>query len=190
MQVLFNPDKPYFSAWICTYNIDVGPCNTLMMLYISTKRSNPAPLYYAVLCGFHDLVGHLINECLQEVDTIGGFYVSPLIVALEMKQFEVAELLYQHSTHINVQGFDNATPLYSASHEGHLEMVQWLLRHGADPNLQLECNSWTALHGAARYGHLEVIQMLLQHNVDPNIQGHYGAIPSQVASQAGETNIA
>ena len=190
MQILFDPDKPYFATWIRIYNIDVGPRSTSTLLYISAKRSDAAPLYYAALCGFHDLVGHLINECSQEVNAIGGFYVSPLVAALEMEQFEVAELLYQHGAHVNVQGFDNATPLYSASREGHLEMVQWLLRHGADPNLKLECNSWTALHGAARYGRLEVVRTLLQHNEDPKIQEHYGAIPLQVASRAGETNVA
>jgi hypothetical protein len=132
MQILFDPDKPYFSAWKWIYDIDVKPRLGLTFWYFSTKKSAAAPLYYAALCGFHDLVEHLINRCSQEVNSIGGFYVSPLVAALAMEHFEVAELLYQNGARLDVQGYDKYTPLYVASREGHLGFVQWLLRHGAD----------------------------------------------------------
>ena len=94
MQLLFDPDKPYFAVWIRIYNIDVIPAETSTFWYFSHKMSDAAPLYYATLCGFHDLVEHLINKYSQEVNAIGGFYVSPLVAALEIEQFKVAELLY------------------------------------------------------------------------------------------------
>ena len=132
MKILFDAKKPYFSAWIWIYDIDVKPRHGLTFWYFSTKMSDAGPIYYAALCGFHDLVEHLINGRSQEVNTIGGFYVSPLVAALAMEHFEVAELLYQHGAHIDVQGYYKCTPLYVASREGHLEFAQWLLRHGAD----------------------------------------------------------
>ena len=189
MQTLFDPDKPYFAAWIRIYDIDVVPAGTSTFWYFSDKTSDAAPLYYAALCGFHDLVEHLINKCSQEVNAIGGFYVSPLAAALSMEQFEVADLLYQHGAHVDVRGFINSTPLYSASREGNLGIVQWLLRRVADPNHQ-NYEHRTALHGAALGGRLEVAQTLLQHNADPNIQDHDGDTPLNEASRFGNTNVA
>jgi len=191
MQILFDPDKPYFSAWIRIYNIDVKPSSTSTFRYFfSIKKSDAAPLYDAALCGFHDIVEHLINKCSQEVNAIGGVYVSSLVAALEMGHFEVAELLHQHGTHVDVQGYNKCTPLYCASRRGHLKIVRWLLRHGADPNSRNEFDGWTALHEAAIFGYPEVAQTLLQHNADPNIQGYDGEIPLHVASRNGRTNVA
>jgi hypothetical protein len=189
MQILFDPDKPYLPAWTWIYDIDVKPSHGLTFWYFSTKKADAGPLYYAALCGFHDLVEHLINRCSQEVNAIGGFYVSPLVAALAMEHFEVAELLCQHGAHVDVPGHHKCTPLYVASREGHLEFAQWLLRHGADPNTWDRVLGWTALHMATSESHLEVTQILLQHNADPNIQDDDGNTPLHVASRFGSTTI-
>ena len=187
MQLLFDPDEPYFSTWIQIYDIDVRPTSGSTFSWFSVlAKSNAAPLYYAALCGFHDLVEHLINP--QEVNIIGGRYVSPLVAALAMEHFEVAELLYQHGAHVDVRGFEQYTPLCNASHVGHLEIVQWLLRHGADPNLWDE-DGRTALYQATRFGKLEVAQTLLHHNADPNIQDNDGKIPLHGASENGKHEV-
>ena len=187
MEILFDPDKPYFSAWIRIYDIDARNNDTFWLcLY---KTADAAPLYYAALGGFQDLVEHLINKYSQVNDT-GGFYVSPLAAALSVKHFEVAELLYRYGAHVDVKGHDNCTPLYAASYEGHLEIVQWLLRHGANPNLPDESDGHVALQEAAALGHLEMAQALLQHNADPNIQDHNGEIPLHWASRFGKTSVA
>ena len=192
MQILFDPDKQYFSAWIRIYDIDVRPAHdsTFWCFCIAQKVSGAAPLYYAALCGFHDLVEHLINKCSQEVNAIGGFYVSPLVAALSKGQFEVAEFLYQHGAHVDVQGYDETTPLYSASREGNLETVQWLLRRAADPNSR-ESDGWTGLHWAANRGYLEVARTLLQHDAAPNLRWRKGGkTPLHLASRSGYTNVA
>ena len=189
MQILFDQDKPYFSAWIRVYNIDVKPSSTSTFGYFSIKKSDAAPLYYAALCGFHDLMEHLFNKCSQEVNATGGVYVSPLVAALQMEHFEVAQLLYQHGAHVDVQGYNKCTPLYCASRMGHLGIVQWLIRHGADPNLRNEFDGWTALHEAAIFGYLEVAQTLLQHNADPNIQDSKGQTPLHGACKNGNGEV-
>ena len=191
MQILFDRDKPYFSAWVRIYDIDDEDGSTSNFPCFSDKMSKAAPLYYAALCGFHDLVEHLIiNKCSQEVNDPGGLYISPLVAALAMEHFEVAELLYQHGAHVDVPGNNKRTPLYGASYKGHLEIVQWLLRHGADPNLPDPSDGRAPLHEAARRGNLEMAQTLLQHNADPNIQEDGGRIPLHWASLGGNANVA
>ena len=190
MEALFDPDKPYFSAWVQIYDIDDEDRASSTFPFFTQKVSDAAPLYYAALCGFHDLTEHLINKCSQDVNDIGGFYWSPLVAALSMEQFEVAELLYQHGAHVDVQGRNKCTPLYGASYSGNLEIVQWLLRRGADPNLPDLSDGRASLHETAVFGYLEIAQTLLQHNADPNIQNQVGEIPLHVASRKGKRNIA
>jgi hypothetical protein len=56
MEQLFDPDKPHFSAWVWIYDID-DPWRGSMPT-ICPERPEAAPLYYAVLCGFRDLIEH------------------------------------------------------------------------------------------------------------------------------------
>ena len=190
MQILFDRDKPYFSAWVRIYDIDDEESAISKFSYFIDKLLDATPLYYAALCGFHDLVEHLINKCAQEVNNPGGFCRSPLVAALSMEHFKVAELLYQHGAHVDVQGRYERTPLYGASYSRHLKIVQWLLRHGADPNLPDKSDNRAALHETAMFGDLVIAQSLIQHNADPNVRDDIGQIPLHFASREGKSNVA
>ena len=192
MQILFDPDKPYFSAWVQVYDIDVEPAlgTSALDYFAPTHKADAAPLYYAALCGFHDLVERLIDKFSQRANAIGGFYMSPLAAALAMEHLKVAQILYQQGANIDVQGVYNRAPLYCASCGGHLEIVQWLLHRGADPNSSDEADGSTALHEAARRGFLEVARTLLRYNADPNIQDRDGEIPLHWASRSGKSDLA
>jgi len=190
METLFNPDKPYFSAWIQIHDIDIMPSGSSASWHIAAHngRSVAGPLYYAALCGFHDLAKHLIDNCSQQVNASGGFCVSPLVAALTKGHFKTAELLYRHDADVDAKGHNSGTPLFGLSCSGHLEMTLWLLRRGADLNVQEE-NGWTPLHGAAGYGHPEVAQILLQHNADKNIKNSYGLTPLHMTLEWGFLNV-
>jgi len=192
MEIIFDPDKPYFPAWIRVYDIDVKPTivTSTLWYFAPNEKSDASPLYYAALCGFHHSAGYLIDKCPQQVNAIGGFYVSPLAAALVMGHFKVAQLLYQHGADVDVQGHRKRTLMYGASCTESLEIVQWLLRHGSDPNALDSKDNWTALHEAAALGYFEVAQALLQHNADTNIQNRNGEIPLHLASQYGRSVIA
>jgi ankyrin repeat protein len=191
MELLFDPEKHFFSAWIRAYDIDVDPDDDITTLYYlsHTHKSVAAPLYYSALCGFHDFSERLLNKYPQQVNATGGYYTSPLVAALTMEHFNVAQLLYQRGADIDVRGYHGRTPLIGASWRGHLETLQWLLHRGADPNLSDEESGWAALHLAARDGNLIVARTLLQHNADPNIQNRDGEIPLHTASRRGRPNV-
>jgi ankyrin repeat protein len=190
VEILFNPDGPCFSAWIRVHDMDVEPTNHWPFRYLTLyNKSTAAPLYNAALCGFCDLAEHLIDNCSQQVNANGGFYASPLVAALSREDYKMVQLLYERGANVDVRGDDKRAPLYGASWSGHLKIVQWLLRRGADSNALNYTDGWTALHEAAMYGFDEIAQTLLKYKADPNMQDIAGRIPLHLASKWGKSNV-
>jgi ankyrin repeat protein len=197
MEDLFDPEKPYFSAWRRVYDIDVQPLSIAHLKFFALKRSmdrsKPTPLYYAALCGFYDLVERLVVNHPQLVNTKGGFYTSPLAAALGRRDFKMAELLYRHGADIDIRGCYGRTPLYATSIKGVSEIAQWLLSHGADPNVRVNAGgarSWTPLHSAALYGYAEFTRTLLRFKADKNTKYCRDQISSQLPSSERHPNAA
>jgi hypothetical protein len=78
----------------------------------------------------------------------------------------------------------------SASQKGHLEVVQALLGHDAEPNTAGTRDGSTALMFASQKGHLEVVQALLDHKADPNTaRTSDGSTALMFASQCGHLEV-
>ena len=188
MEQLFDPNKPYFNAWLRVDDIDTEPSGDSVLLFFTglyTPKTG-TPLYYAALCGFHDLAEQLIIKYPHQVNTAGGYYVSPLGAALSRGHLKIAQLLYEHSAKVDVQGRNNRTLLRGASsrgHPAHLEIVQWLLSHGANLTIPDEEYGWTPLHVAAYHGQVEITRFLLQYKADDNAQDLNGKTPLHKASE-------
>jgi ankyrin repeat protein len=194
MEDLFDPVKPCFAAWLRVHDRDVyrqARSFPLSWFRLYGKRA-AAPLYYAALCGFHDLAKHLITKHPKHVNASGGYYLSPLAVALEREHFDVAQLLYENGANVGIQGRFGRTLLYSATAQKHREIVEWLLSHGADPNQRCGGEDYpqTPLHFAASRGLVEFSQILLQHKADQNAQDSRGRTPLHLASGRGRINVA
>ncbi len=153
---------------------------------------DPNKPYFASWLQVHD-----IGATNPLASPLGSFAVSsygkssmatPLYYAALCGFHDPAEqLIIKHP--VQVQGDDNRTLLYGASLSGHLEIVEWLLGRGANPNVR---NGYgrTALHPAAQFGHAEVCRLLLQHKTYNNAQSNDGKTPLHLASQEGHVNVA
>lgn len=95
---------------------------------------------------------------------------------------EVVESLFVSSVNLTVSinvnalkgdGTEGQTALHIASAHGHLEVVQWLLTHGANVNMydQDPLGSAAALHLAARGAHVEAVRALLDAGAEVNARG-------------------
>ena len=203
MENLFDLDELYFAVWLTLHDVDVrpGPSSTFFT-FCPDDKSNASPLYYAALCGFHDLAAHLIDKYPQQVNAHGGYYVTPLVAALAEEHFRVAELLLLKGarTTVDIPGDAERIPLHSAAHYGQVDVVRLLLKHNADAKSQDDLG-WTALHypGAIwdyRKGpnvpqKLEnVARLLLKHGADVNARNHTGDTPLHVAARCGNVTIA
>ena len=190
MEDLFDPDKPYFAAWLQVHNIDTWPPVDSLLYYMAhLSRNTSTPLYYAALCGFHDIAEQLIIKHPQQVYTAGGYFVSPLGAALSGEHLKIAEMLHERGADVDVQGSVNRTLLYGASCSGHFEICHWLLSRSANPNVR-DVFDWTPLHSAAQFGHAEVSRLLLQYKADIYVCVNDGQTPLHLATQDGHVNVA
>jgi ankyrin repeat protein len=92
------------------------------------------------------VVEHLMVNNPEHVNAIGGYYVAPLIAALNGGHSQTAKLLRDNGAHPNVTGYVGRTPLHGAAWQGDLEMVKVLL-YKADVNARSDFGE-TPLHFA------------------------------------------
>ena len=169
MDELFDTSKPHFAAWLRVHDID----ELWSGFGWSRATGVGSPLYYAAFCGFHDLAERLIMKHPEQVNAFGGRSLFPLSATLFKRHFHVANLLYGHGAVVDARDSDQWTPLTAVSASGKVDMMRWLLDHGADPNTRT-WTSRTPLHIAAEYMQL---QLLLEHNADANWQSDTGRTP-------------
>jgi ankyrin repeat protein len=104
---------------------------------------------------------------------------------------QVRRCLDKEPGSINSFASDGYFPLGLAAFFGKLEIVQYLLDHGADVNLAAKNSARvTALHGAVTRGAAEIVEFLLDHGANPNALQESGFAPLHSAAAAGQEAIA
>ena len=138
MEYLFDSNKPHLKVWLMLCDIDTMPNDDATFYYFALYVKFPtAPLYYASLCGFHDVVKHLITKHPQDVNADGGHYVRPLVAALAGKHFRTAYLLHHNGAdpHDCVRSRSGVKPLHAVAYSGNLAVVRILIEYNpADIN--------------------------------------------------------
>jgi cytohesin len=184
METLFDPNKPYFLAWIqihdtCYLQNDYWDREGQQI----RPKIKPKPLYYAALYGFHDLVQNLIVTHPEQVNDCGGDHASPLVAALSRNYLRVAELLLTHGAHAHVRGDSPLCRAIEFSDDTRVNSVQLLLRHGAHVNAGRE-SLRTPLHFAAHVGCPQVAQILLERGADVHLRDNKGRVPLHLVSNS------
>src|SRR6266850_33535 len=84
---------------------------------------------------------------------------------------------------------DGSTPLHLVLREGHVEVAQFLVKHGADATARDE-DGRTPLHWASSRGDIELAQLLIQHGADATAEDNDGSTPLYRASEGGHIELA
>jgi ankyrin repeat protein len=120
--------------------------------------------------------------------------------AAEHDHRDVLELLVAHGAEISAAqqpwnntvlyflcGFREGQPGARTATRG----MEWLLEHGADPNVPSYDHRSTPLHAIAAHGRVaEVARMFLAHGADPRIARADGRTPFELAMRAGNVAVA
>ena len=108
-------------------------------------------------------------------DVIQGILQDLLIVATENGNLDcVKVLLVEYGVNVDFQNIKGKTPLMLASRTGHVDVVSFLVEHGADLNLQCNAMGLTALMSACLYNERDVVTFLVEHGANVNLQSKYG----------------
>ncbi len=98
--------------------------------------------------------GKDVNERIS-----GGNVFTALDVAIRVQNYKVVKYLLREGAKVEVQGSSFEQPLIIASRGKDADIVDILLKYGADINKNF--NGWTALKEAASRGSLKVLQTLI-----------------------------
>ena len=103
----------------------------------------------------------------------------------------ITQLVTKDGKLVNSYASDGFTPLGLAAFFGHREVVDLLLRHGADVNaVSQNATGYTALTGAVAGGHAEIVALLLGARANPNHRYGPGYTPLLEAAGSGKSEIA
>lgn len=84
--------------------------------------------------------------------------------------------------------YDGWTPLTLASSSGYYNMVEYLVKKGADVNAK-SSYGWTALMWASMIGNFKIVKYLVENGADINAKNDYGWTASMWASMIGDFEI-
>ena len=194
MEYIFDANKPHFKVWLALCDIDDRPSlnSAIYGLFHPLNKPPAAPLYYAALCGFYDLVEHLITKNPHDLNADGGYFARPLMAALAGEHFQTADLLRHNGADPHIRGHYGRIPLQSAASSGNLEVVRILFEYNpADINAR-DDDGETPLHWASNGRNFKggsVLRFLLDHGADINVQGSNGWTPLHEASLYGALEV-
>jgi len=133
-----------------------------------------------------------VEDVVKARDSLGN---TLLHIAAYKGYKEIVATLLDYARSINYlwvnaeENVFNDTPLHKASINGHADIVELLLKHGA----HVDATSWygsTPLHYAAYNGHANVVKLLLESCADPSVENNIGKTPADLARERGHIEIA
>lgn len=130
---------------------------------------NNTPLDFAVDCNKKEIVALLI-ESGADVNRLNEDGYAPIHKALRRDFLEIAKLLLlAKNADVNIRSNGNKwTPLHKAALDGHEEIVELLIKKGANVNITNPVNE-TPLHDAAKEGHKKIVELLLNAGADKSL---------------------
>ncbi|KAH9969911.1 ankyrin repeat-containing domain protein [Russula dissimulans] len=190
MKDLFDPTKPHFRAWIWIHDVEWVKLTDQIKEHPSPPRATP--LYYAALCGFNELVEHLMDAHGEDVNAhfSSTLHGTALQAASRNGHVDTARLLLDCGANVNGAAQHRSSPLSAAYRSNHPKVLKLLLEHGANVEDRRGISLGSALDDASFNGKVEMVDLLLRHNADVNARGYFDQVPLALTSHRGYVEIA
>jgi ankyrin repeat protein len=156
-------------------------------LFHKPNNADITPLYVACYHGFADIMALLLSHNVN-ARIVSKQRASALLVAAQQGHIGiVTELLRSTNVEINVAMHSGMSPLMAAAQRqsDDTQLVELLLRHGADP-YQVDRRGRQAIHYAAAVGNIAIVDVLFQRQGSINVQTQAGATPLILAAQRAD----
>ena len=150
-------------------------------------KSPGSALYYAVLSGLKSLVEALI-ELQEDRNSQAGATRDRELKRPDTDDGPSTLQYISKCAYVNATGGVLHTPLQAASWSGRMDVVELLIKHGADPNIYGGCGGGSALSAAAHKGHLDIMKLLLDKDADFHEGILYETLGGLKDSRIGSSN--
>lgn len=145
------------------------------------------PLHYAVLSGSLRMVTILVNH-RAFVDCVDSSKKTPLMVACEEEDHDIAEFLLDRGASTMTQDASGNKPIHFAVKSRAQACLRRLLSDDADVNTVNHMDE-TPLFLACKFGFHGVSRTLLRAGADPEKGNKFGTTPLEEASSNGSTSL-
>lgn len=164
-------------------------CEELLKRGAALEAINPedqGPLWVASFYGYTEIVA-LLLQYGANIEAITK-KVSPLWIAAQNNKEDTVHTLVAHTAHVNFHHLTNGEScLFPAIATGNLQLVSFLIRHGAKINITDSAGN-TPLHKAAQGNFVEIGKLLISLGAEINIQNHSGVTPLHRAALSAPTH--
>jgi ankyrin repeat protein len=168
------------------------------------KEGGFTALHYAVRDGYPEAAVMLLDAGLDINRLSDGDSASPLLVSIINGQYDIASTLISRGANPNLPSTDGVAPLFAALNTewalrtwypqptagtqqktSYLDLVESLLKAGADPNARTRSHVWYASYNTGRMGvdfagatpfwraayalDVDAMRLLVRYGADPNI---------------------
>ncbi|XP_009792343.1 protein VAPYRIN-LIKE-like [Nicotiana sylvestris] len=132
-----------------------------------------------------------VQVLIESGYTVGNSVDRFLHDAAAMDRVDLMEILCLGYADIDLNSVDSQgrTAIHIAAIYGHVEVLQFLISVGSDPDM-LDSQGWTPLHFAANQGHVEAVDFLLKHsNFAKFAVTKQGKTASELATDNGHSEL-
>lgn len=144
-------------------------------------ENGPSYLLFAAYCRNREAV-EILSEKKQEKTIFEAAAIGDISL--------LRELVEKDEKYVNSFSTDGFTPLGLASFFGFYEGVEFLLKHGADPNLPAQNSFKVApLHSACAISNYEIAKLLLKNGAEVNVSQAGGVTPLHSAAHNGKDRL-
>ena len=150
----------------------------------ATNNDGDTALVLACRNGSHVVVQRLLSKPECQIGFIKQGRWPALSISSYFGFYKCAQLLLENHADTEIQELEIGTPLYHAALNGHLELCQLLLEHGANPNTLFVGHP--ILSESAAAGNLEIVKLLIEHGAEPNATDSEDQNALQKASMKGD----
>jgi ankyrin repeat protein len=184
------------------------------------KQGGFTALHYAVRDGFADAVAVLLDANADVNTPTNGDRSTPLVVAAINGQYDIAMTLLSRGANPNLANDDGVAPLFATVNNewalrtwypqptagtqqkaSYLELIESMLKAGADPNARTLSHIWYASYNTGRMGvdfagatpfwraayalDVEAMRLLVRYGADPNIATMTFGVAKRPTDQSG-----